>query len=60
MKHIVYAIAMLTMLSGCVLPLGLFALTGAEVAGGYGTAGYVKLCTLIGGTYDTTGRGTCS
>ena len=59
MKIILSAVLAL-MLSGCVLPLGLFALTGAEIAGGYGTTGYTKLCSAIGGTYDTAGRGKCS
>ena len=59
MKTIICTLTAL-MLSGCALPLGLIALAGAEVAGGYGTAGYTSACEAIGGTYDTAGRGKCS
>ena len=57
---IILALALAGMLSGCALPLGLIALTGAEIYDGYGTKGYTAACTAIGGTYDTAGRGKCS
>lgn len=54
------ALALAGLLSGCALPLGIFALAGAEIYDGYGTKGYTAACDAIGGTYDTAGRGSCS